>query len=126
MWWRVDHEFTMHVQPAAAQAMFVRDIAPGLHRLRGFSVYRDEPGELALGDGRELATYSVGERGGAVQGPGRIMRRLTERRIHVRFEALPEGTRVRVRGGAEADVRKALGSLGQPGQWPETAPPPDL
>jgi hypothetical protein len=121
---RIRHTFTMRQEPGDAQAMFVRDIAPDLHRLRGFTLYKNEPGELAFGDGRDLVAYNIGERGGAVMGPSRLMRRLTERRVRASFDAVPEGTLVTLRGGAEGDVCKALALLGQSGQWPEKAPSP--
>jgi hypothetical protein len=94
----------MPVEPTQAQAMFVTDIAPELHKLRGFSLYKDVPGMLAFGDGRNL---SGGEPGVAGE-PALWMRRLSERRIRVSFTAEPPGTRVTLRGGAERDVRDAL------------------
>ncbi len=107
----------MPVAPARAQAMFVRDIAPALHRLRGFSLYENVPGRLAFGDGRDLPVAEVG-----VLGPPRWMRRISERRITVTFTAEATGTRVIVKGGAERDARDALQQLGEPGRWPENAP----
>jgi hypothetical protein len=115
----------MQVEPAQAQAMFVRDIAPDLHKLRGFALYRNKPGSLAFGDGRDLRTYALGEQGPGIRGPGVFMRRLSERRITVAFTAEATGTRVTLKGGAERDVRNALERLGEPGQWPDTADPPE-
>lgn len=46
----------MGVAPERAQAMFVRDIVPDLHRDGRFTPYREAPGELRLSDadfGRE-------------------------------------------------------------------------
>jgi hypothetical protein len=111
----------MQVEPARAQAMFVRDISPDLHKLRGFSLYKNEPGTLGFGDERDLTAYSVGERGRGMPGVSPLMRRFAERRIRVEFTAEPTGTRVTLRGGAERDVRDALVRLGEPGQWPDTA-----
>ncbi len=48
---RISHSFTMGVAPAQAEAMFVRDIAPELHRDRGFSLERQAPGRLVFSDG---------------------------------------------------------------------------
>jgi hypothetical protein len=104
--------------------MFVRDIAPELHRLRGFSIYRNDPGRLALGDGRDLSTADWGMRYRGKAGPGRWMRRFSERHIRVTFTAEPPGTRVTLTGGAERDAREALRKLGELGHWPNTATPP--
>jgi len=53
---RVRNSFSMDVAPERAQAMFVRDLVPDLHRDGRFAVYRERPGELRLSDadfGRE-------------------------------------------------------------------------
>jgi hypothetical protein len=112
----------MPIEPEQAQAMFVRDIAPELHKLRGFSLYKNKPGRLAFGDGRDLSVHEPGVDG---EEPARWMRRLSERRISVSFTAEPPGTRVTIKGGAERDARDALAKLGEPARWPETAAPPD-
>jgi hypothetical protein len=111
----------MRFEPAQSQAMFVRDIAPELHKLRGFSLYKNEPGTLRFGDGRDL---SVAEPGVGMREPFRWMRRLSERRIRVSFAPEPPGTRVTLKGRAESDAHNALALLGEPGHWPETAEPP--
>jgi hypothetical protein len=110
---RINHSFSMSMEPAQAQEMFVRDLAPELHKAAGFSLYKNKPGELAFGDERDLST---GSSRSEVSG---WMRRLAERRIRVTFAAEPPGTRVTLKGGIERDVRRMLLKLGEPGHWPD-------
>ncbi len=53
------------------------------------------------------------------------LRRISSRTITVRFEQIGEdagsGTRVVIDGKADKRLTNALGALGAPGQWPETA-----
>jgi hypothetical protein len=53
------------------------------------------------------------------------LRRLSSRKLTVRFDAEEGRTRVRISGSAERRVRHALSRLGRPGQWPRTSGAPD-
>jgi hypothetical protein len=48
---KIERSFSKSVSPELAQEMFVRDIAPDLHRDQGFTLYEQEPGHLAFSDG---------------------------------------------------------------------------
>jgi hypothetical protein len=48
---RVNASFTMDVPPEQAQAMFVRDLLPDLHKDAGFILYEERPGRLELSKG---------------------------------------------------------------------------
>jgi hypothetical protein len=64
---RVHNSFEMGVAPEQAQAMFVRDLIPDLHRDGRFTTYREAPGQLRLSDadfGREPG-FGRGLSGGA-------------------------------------------------------------
>ena len=47
---RVHNTFTVALPPEQAQALFVRDILPDLHRDGRFTLYREGPGELRFSD----------------------------------------------------------------------------
>ncbi len=101
----------MRVSPERAQEMFIRDIAPELHRAGAFSLYRQRPGSLAFSDG----LVSAYEDGGLYS----FLRRALSRRIKVSFQPDGAGTVVALNGGAGRNIRDALDRLGQPGHWPE-------
>ena len=48
---RVNASFTMDMPPEQAQAMFVRDLLPDLHKDGGFVLYEERPGRLELSKG---------------------------------------------------------------------------
>jgi len=117
---RVDASFQIGVPPERAQAMFVRDIASELTRVRQFQLVEERPGRLEFSDGIvDLAAYAGNDRGLYAE-----LRNLTARHIHAAFLPDPEGTLVELTGHAETDVRDALHRLGIPGHWPETADDP--
>jgi hypothetical protein len=48
---KVDHTFVMELAPEQAQAMFLEEIAPELHRKAELAMCRDEPGHVLFNDG---------------------------------------------------------------------------
>jgi hypothetical protein len=115
---KINHSFTMGGTPEQAQARFVTDIAPELHRKGEMSLYKQEPGHFAFSDGivdpmalpagHDAVDYS-------------LLRRATSRRIRVDFDAELIGTKVTIRGRVEREIRGALDLLGEPGHWPDTS-----
>jgi hypothetical protein len=105
----------MRESPERAQARFLEEIAPELHRKADFAVCAERPGRLGLSDG-VIAPLRVANRGaGDYEG----LRIILARRIRVDFEGEGIGTRVTVRGHVQREVRRALEQLGQPGYWPD-------
>jgi hypothetical protein len=51
------------------------------------------------------------------------LRRLSSKRIKVRFTEQPTGTLVRIRGSAGRATARGLNRLGEPGRWPASAEP---
>ena len=109
---KINHTFSMHEEPGLAQAKFARDIAPYLHRVGGFTLYRQEPALLAFSDGR-VDPVAFGGRDGLDYS---LLRRMLAHRITVKFEPKGSGTIVSVRGSAGRDVRDAISLLGGP-KW---------
>jgi hypothetical protein len=129
--------------------MFVRDIAPELAKDRDFQIAHERPGQLVFSDGiatggdeesvlgegthHEAPWARLAPMGRA--GPPRFLQRLglgggdelaevLSRHIKVDFAPEGVGTRVRVHGHVEHDVRHGLELLGTPRHWPETADQP--
>jgi hypothetical protein len=48
---KVQQTFQMAQAPGRAQELFVEDVAPALHKLGGFVLYKQQPGRLAFSDG---------------------------------------------------------------------------
>jgi hypothetical protein len=121
--------------------MFVRDIAPELARDRDFKIAHERPGQLIFSDGfgpgsgvdpkfeessqkwedpaRPNAAF-----GGGVMQISEDLPAMFPRHIQVDFSAEVTGTRVRVHGHVERDVRHGLELLGTPQHWPEIADQP--
>jgi hypothetical protein len=114
---KIDHAFSMPGTIGEAQARFVEDIAPALHRLGQFALYRQTPGYIAFSDG--LVDPMTLSRDGGLYALGR---RLFAHKIKVDFADEGAGTRVTVRGGAPRDIRDEIVLLGCPGHWPQTEP----
>jgi hypothetical protein len=117
---KVDHTFLMSQAPEQAQAMFVDEIAPELHRKAELGMCKDEPGHVLFNDGivdpdnlpitrsNDAELYSA-------------LREVSGHHLHVDFEPEGSGTKVRVHGHVERKLREALDLFGQPGRWPETS-----
>ena len=110
---KIDHTFSMAETAELAQAMFVRDIGPELHRAGEFVLCKEEAGRLVYSDGVFDPAFSSDA----------LLRRLTARRIAVAFSAELAGTTVSISGRAERDIRDAIERLGQSGHWPAIARP---
>lgn len=141
---RIDHSFSVDKAPDAAQALFVRDIAPELASARGFQIKREEPGELVFSDGVEPGGGSEGleespqERAGEAAAPttdrfvGNLggslesddLSDVLARHLRVEFTAEGSGTQVRLHGHVERDLKHALSLLGTHEHWPATADRP--
>jgi hypothetical protein len=149
----IEYSFRMDGDPIAAQALFMRDIAPELARGGSFHLVREHPGELVfddalteedadapaeqprLGDEEELTdeppaagSFIIGEGSSAKFTAPRPLELLGEdllsRHLHVDFSAGDSGTVVRVHGRARRALGDALKRLGTTGHWPETADRP--
>jgi hypothetical protein len=138
---RIDHSFSIDKPPDVAQAMFVRDIAPELARDRDFEIASESPGRLIFSDGFgpgsnvdpnfEESTQERDDREGPdaafsaslMHAPADLPS-MFPRHIQVDFSAEVTGTRVRVHGHVERDVRHGLELLGTPKHWPEIADQP--
>jgi hypothetical protein len=111
---KIERSFSMNETPERAQEMFLRDIGPDLHRAVDFALEKEESGRLVYQDG--LITDPYNKSWG--------MGRLTGHHIYVSFSAGITGATVTVSGRAEREIRDAVDRLGQPGEWPDTAPHP--
>ncbi len=99
--------------------MFVDEIAPELHKKAELAMCKDEPGHVLFNDGivdpidlpirrsDDTELYSA-------------LREITGHHLHVDFEAEGSGTRVRIHGHVEREIRDGIDLFGQPGRWPET------
>jgi hypothetical protein len=144
---KIDHTFSIDKPPDAAQAMFLRDIAPDLARDRDFQIARERPGQLIFSDGvvpqsdmgssleeeppLQEDPWIPTDAAGVPSDP--FVRRATvtddlpelfARHIHVDFSPDGTGTSVRVHGHLERNVCHGLELLGTPQHWPEIADRP--
>jgi hypothetical protein len=134
---KVDHTFLMQQPPEQAQSMFVDEIAPELHRKAELAMCKDEPGHVLFNDGIvdpddlvrgvNLDELAPGEAGRLLRRSASndvelfsALREATGHHLHVDFEPEGSGTKVRIHGHVERDVRDGIDLFGQPGRWPET------
>ncbi|MGO9763832.1 MAG: hypothetical protein ACLP1Q_21480 [Solirubrobacteraceae bacterium] len=117
---KVDHTFLMQQPPEQAQAMFVDEIAPELHKKADLAMYKDEPGHVLFNDGIVDPAELVG--GGRSNDTElySVLREVSGHHLHVDFEAEGSGTRVRIHGHVERKLRDGIDLFGEPGRWPET------
>jgi hypothetical protein len=113
---KVDHTFVMSEAPEQAQAMFVAEIVPELHRKAELAMCDDEPGHVLFSDG---IVDPVILRGGKDAGLYSVLREISGHHLHVDFEPEGVGTKVRIHGRVERKVRDGIELFGQPGRWPE-------
>ena len=109
----------MSEAPAQAQAMFVAEIAPELHRKANLAMCGEEPGHVFFSDGivdpEELTTG----RGGNDPGLYSVLREISAHHLHVDFGPEGLGTKVKIHGRVEQKVRDGIELFGQAGRWPE-------
>ncbi len=130
---KVDHTFLMTQPPEQAQAMFVDEIAPELHKKAELALCKDEPGCVLFNDGvvdpdslLGGVPLSAGSSQAVRVGPSNDpalysgLREISGHLLHVDFVPEGSGTRVRIHGHVERDVRDGIDQFGQPGRWPET------
>jgi hypothetical protein len=111
----VEKTFLMPVPPGKAENMFVRDLAPELARDRGFHITHEQPGRLVFSDVPTESPYGLDIRDGSALEEIDLF----ARHIRVEFTPAGTGTRVRLHGHAERDIRDAIDKLGTPNHWPE-------
>jgi len=118
---KVDHTFTMPEPPAQAQALFVQDISIELHQKAGLALASDEPGHVLYNDG--LVDEDEDQGAGRIADPPLYsgLREITGHHVHVDFAPDGAGTRVRVHGHVEDEIRDAIDLFGQSGHWPDGA-----
>jgi uncharacterized protein YndB with AHSA1/START domain len=122
---RVKRTFEMQVAPETAQAMFVRDITPDMHRVRGFVLVHEEPGHLVYSDDLPDPIDTIGAQDQRLDALPYLAGPLSRgRHVRVAFTSTTTGTSVEISGHAERDLHDALERLGTPGHWPETAGEP--
>lgn len=107
----------MQVPPQTAEDMFVRDLAPELAKDRGFHITHEKPGCVVFSDVPIDNPDPIDFRRGSDLEEIDLLAR------HIRVEFTPDGsgTRVRMHGHAEKDIRDAIDKLGTPNHWPEIA-----
>ncbi len=116
----VDRTFVMQQAPERAQAMFVDEIAPELHRKAELAMCKDEPGHVLFNDGIvDIADVPVGGRSNDVALYS-ALREVSGHHLHVDFEPEGSGTKVRIHGHVEREIRDGIDRFGLPGHWPET------
>ena len=133
---KVHYAFHMPDAPAAAQALFVEDLATEFHQKFELALAKEEPGHLLFSDGLvdvnslpPLASGAIGTSlilgGGAgiVErndvGLYSALREITAHHLHVEFEPDGSGTLVKILGHVESELREAIECFGSPGHWPD-------
>lgn len=114
---RITHTFTVAAPPERAQALFLRDIVPELREKAGLRLHDASPGVVKLS---ERPTDSAARSRDAGTW---LVRGATAARLKIHFTDCDAGTVVTIRGRLLRAVSHAISLLGQPGKWPETAPP---
>ena len=118
---RIKRSFEVQLPSERAQSMFERDITPEMHRIRGFVLIHEQPGQLIYCDELRGPSYTTGRGGDAL--PYLAAKRFGGR-VKVGFAPTMTGTSIEIRGRCERDLHDALERLGTPGYWPETADDP--
>lgn len=119
---KIDHTFTMQATPEQAQAQFVTDIAPELHRKAQLALYKDEPGHLGFSDGIvDPNALNYGETGLDYA----LLRKVSSHRLAVDFDAELTGTKVTISGRVDARSAEPWSCSGSPGTGPRPGAPRD-
>jgi hypothetical protein len=115
-----EQTFTMQEAPEEAQARFVIELGPALHRM-GFLLQAEEPGHL---------DFRVRYMGGLLflsiwTAMFWLSRKALGHHIEVDFDPDDSGTKVTLSGRTGGDVRGDINVLGRRGHWPENMDDPD-
>jgi hypothetical protein len=110
---KIDHRFTMPMDLAQAQSVFVEQVASELARQYELKIWREEPGLLVLNDD---IWHPEGWQftGGSGRGAGRTQPKRSGKTLRIEFTADDHGTAVRIQGRCERAVREQLETLGRP------------
>lgn len=109
----IERSFSMQEAPEEAQARFVNELGPALHRM-GFLLQAEEPGHL---------DFRVRFMGGWLflniwTAMFWLSRKVLGHHIEVDFDPDDSGTKVTLYGRTGGDIRGDINVLGRRGHWP--------